>query len=307
MSNCKHCGTQLPEHATSCPTCASSIVDRDLYAPTDTVIRQDDDAPENSEATLSYFVNLDITDIIMASFRIWYRNFRRLAGLSAINYASIIPLIILLILMATDIMDSDTLEVAMGIAGILTAVILWPLSAVCWAAGLLTLKDDVQGTNRFASTTDAFTAGIPFLARLLLGGLVYIAMFSLICAPALVAAVLKIWPLLIIYLPLGLGGMMYLFIRWAVAFQSIVIEDQSVISGFLASSGLVRGHWWIVLGAYVVFFMAMGTLQSPVMMVAFIPIIGQLISFAAGFLFFMPVSYSFSFAIYSAMCEARKK
>ncbi|MFF0297502.1 glycerophosphoryl diester phosphodiesterase membrane domain-containing protein [Kitasatospora sp. NPDC004614] len=148
------------------------------------------------------------------------------------------------------------------------------------ATGLLTPVIGNSLLGRDTPPKDAWAQARPHLGRLtglaLLHTLIMLGALAVPLVPVLLLTGFTAEPALLVLVPPALLPMLWIAVKLTFAAPALVLEKQGVVGALKRSWHLVRGSWWRIFGALVVFQIAVGLLGA----VLLVP--GQLISLAIG-------------------------
>lgn len=303
MTNCSNCGAVLPGEADRCPVCAARTGPDGgvgaLYQPSAALIADRARARPDVAPGEPYGAPLGPARILGFAFRLWWGALGRLVLIGLIPYAVLIPLGgVVALLGGLAFEDEFYVLPAVGVAGAALLALL-PLTLAAAAATLMAIDDQARKGRQRRTVGELFGRGLRYFWRLLgISALVWLTLAGLATAP--VIGWIASWPLGLAASLASLTAGVYLWVRWSAALPAAVVEDAPGASGFGRSGELVRGAWWNVFAALLLYALILAGIQLVTWVLQLIPVVGLVVWGLAGLLT-NPLSLAVNFAIYASL------
>lgn len=286
MNTCSNCGVKLSATDAACPGCGQTVgaasAAANPYAPSDALI-YDTGEPQpvaHRSPGRRYHLPFGISEVLGAAVGLWVKTFVRLALVMIAPHASL-RLVSHLFGMGSGSIRPAGLYIAIALAGTLVTTVLFFTAT---AAAYLLLDDQLRSSEKKRTVGEALIEGIGYFWRLVGQALLIGLVTTGLMIPALFGIFSGSKPAVLLLMLPALVGIVVLMVRWAVVQQVIVIENAPVIRSLTRSADLVRGNFWSVFGVLFVFFLATSGISWLSLVLALIPVFGQLIGFVVNFL-----------------------
>jgi hypothetical protein len=180
-----------------------------------------------------------VGDIIDEAIQLYRRHIKLFLTIGAIVYipVGIIQTVVQLVFQNSD--DLDAFVIVTLVSGLIT------FAAYLAMSGAMIHATNEAWYGRDTTLNDAWSVGFSQMWRILgLGLIFFFALFFI--------------SITIIGIPFAI----YLFFAWIFAFAALVIERTGIRSSLGRSRALVRGHWWRVLGIFIVVSLIQGVIST---------------------------------------------
>lgn len=263
-----------------------------------------------------YDVVLGPSEILSATFRMWARDWGRLALLAAIPLAFMVPFVgagvALAMAIGTDFVNSPA-ALAGGIGGGIVFLAVITLASLATYGAMIALVDEKERTgNNAISTGQALLLGLSKAGRLLVGclatGGVMTVGFGAVFGPLLAAEVLEQPIASTLALPgiaVAIAGL-WLMLRLSPLWTILVVEDLAIGASFRRAFELTRNQAGTIFVCGLLFGLVSIGLSLAAGVLGLVPLLGLVVQLVAN-LAMSSLGAVFQLALYAGLVNEQQR